>query len=154
MSSQEETVARLMTRNPKTIQGNAPVMEAFDTMQEGHFRHLPVMERGAVVGIVSDRDLVESMPPPSVGGSAVQQGRFAMQPVANVMSYCVQSVHVDAPASSAVAVMLSLGVGAVPVVDSAGMLVGIITLVDIAKAFLKANPIQLTEEEPPRQEAA
>jgi acetoin utilization protein AcuB len=143
MSTKEDTVARLMTRNPKTIRGSAPVMEAFDTMQEGHFRHLPVMEHGAVVGIVSDRDLVESMPPPTVGGSAVEQGRFAMQPVSKVMSHYVQAVHVDDPASAAVAVMLSLGVSAVPVVDDAGALVGIITLADIAMAFLRKNPIQL-----------
>jgi acetoin utilization protein AcuB len=143
MSTKEETVAGLMTRNPKTIRGSAPVIEAFDSMQEGHFRHLPVMEHGAVVGILSDRDLIESMPPPTLAGSAVEQGRFAMQPVSKVMSHYVQAVHVDDPASAAVAVMLSLGVSAVPVVDSAGALVGIITLADIAMAFLRKHPIQL-----------
>jgi acetoin utilization protein AcuB len=143
MSSPDETVAMLMTRNPKTIRGTAPVTEAFDTLQEGHVRHLPVMERGEVVGIVSDRDLLESMPAPALAASVIEQGRFAAQPVSKVMSHCVQAVHVDDPASAAVAVMLSHGVAAVPVIDSTGELVGLITLADIAMAFLRAYPIQL-----------
>lgn len=141
MKTPDETVEALMTRNPQTIPSNAPVMEAFDVMQTGDLRHLPVMDGEEVVGIVSDRDLVESMPPPSLGVSFVDQGQYAMKPVSKVMSHCVHAVHVDEPAAAAAVMMLSLGIGAVPVIDSEGKLVGIITLADIAAAFLRANPV-------------
>jgi CBS domain-containing protein len=50
-----------MTRDPLTIGPNATVGEAMDRMLDGGFRHLPVMEGGTLVGIVSMRDLARSI---------------------------------------------------------------------------------------------
>jgi CBS domain-containing protein len=50
-----------MTRDPLTIGPNATVGEAMDTMLDGGFRHLPVMDGGTLVGIVSMRDLARSI---------------------------------------------------------------------------------------------
>ena len=50
-------VSDWMTKDPATITPDAPVAEALDRMLEEGFRHLPVMEGGALVGIVSLRDL-------------------------------------------------------------------------------------------------
>lgn len=46
-----------MTRNPITIQADATVKEALELMLARGFRHLPVMEEDALVGVVSIRDL-------------------------------------------------------------------------------------------------
>lgn len=51
------TVAEWMTKDPATIEAGASVAEALDRMLGGGFRHLPVLESGALVGIVSLRDL-------------------------------------------------------------------------------------------------
>lgn len=53
----EGTVADWMTRDPETVDVSARVGEAGTLMIHGGFRHVPVMERGRVVGIVSMRDL-------------------------------------------------------------------------------------------------
>ncbi len=55
------SVSQWMTRDPVTIGPDASVGEALDLMLSGGFRHLPVMEGGAVVGVVSMRDLARSL---------------------------------------------------------------------------------------------
>ena len=50
-------VADWMTHNPTTIEADAELMEALDLMLTRGFRHLPVTDRGELVGIVSLRDL-------------------------------------------------------------------------------------------------
>jgi CBS domain-containing protein len=51
------TVAEWMSKEPATIDAGASVAAALDRMLEEGFRHLPVLEGGALVGMVSLRDL-------------------------------------------------------------------------------------------------
>ena len=53
-----ETVADWMTRHPETIEPSDTTGHAATLMIHGGFRHLPVLEGGRVVGIVSIRDLM------------------------------------------------------------------------------------------------
>jgi CBS domain-containing protein len=53
-------ISSWMTRDPKTIDPDIDVDEALKTMLDHGFRHLPVVERGEVVGMVSMRDLAAS----------------------------------------------------------------------------------------------
>lgn len=46
-----------MTANPKTVRPDTDSEEALQTMLDQGFRHLPVVEHGKLVGIVSMRDL-------------------------------------------------------------------------------------------------
>lgn len=55
------SVSKWMTRDPLTVAPDTPVGEALDQMLSGRFRHLPVMEADAVVGVVSMRDLAKSI---------------------------------------------------------------------------------------------
>jgi CBS domain-containing protein len=54
-------VTQFMTRDPATVSPDTPAREALDTMLDRGFRHLPVVEGGSVVGIVSLRDLTASL---------------------------------------------------------------------------------------------
>ncbi len=51
------TVAEWMSKDPSTIDAGAQVTDALDRMLQGGFRHLPVLDAGALVGVVSLRDL-------------------------------------------------------------------------------------------------
>lgn len=51
----------VMTRRPETVTVECPQLEALDVMIEGKFRHLPVMADGAVVGLISLRDIPEEL---------------------------------------------------------------------------------------------
>ena len=54
-------VSNAMTRNPLTIGPDATVGEAMDKMLDGGFRHLPIIDGGHLMGIVSMRDLARSI---------------------------------------------------------------------------------------------
>lgn len=49
-------LAEVMTRNPQSIHPDRPFGHALHMMYEGGFRHVPVIENGRVVGMVSARD--------------------------------------------------------------------------------------------------
>jgi CBS domain-containing protein len=50
------TLAQVMTHQPDTISPDKPFAHALVMMQEHGYRHMPVVERGRVVGMVSMRD--------------------------------------------------------------------------------------------------
>ncbi len=52
-----DEIAHYMTRHPATIEAAAETDEALDRMVEGGYRHLPVLEGEAVIGMVSMRDI-------------------------------------------------------------------------------------------------
>jgi acetoin utilization protein AcuB len=52
------TVSQIMIRDPITISGDAPLVDAVRTLYETKFGALPVVEGDAVVGIVTDNDLL------------------------------------------------------------------------------------------------
>ncbi len=49
-------LADVMTRNPRTIHPDKPFPEALHIMHEGGFRHVPVVEDGRPIGMVSASD--------------------------------------------------------------------------------------------------
>lgn len=49
-------LAEVMTRNPRTIHPDKPFPDALHLMHEGGFRHVPVVENGHPVGMISARD--------------------------------------------------------------------------------------------------
>jgi CBS domain-containing protein len=51
------SLADVMTSDPETIGADEPVGDAIRRMDEGSFRHLPVLDRGRVLGIISVRDI-------------------------------------------------------------------------------------------------
>jgi CBS domain-containing protein len=52
------TAAALMTPNPTTASPDISVAEAMEMMTNGRFRHLPIMEGGRLIGLVSIGDVV------------------------------------------------------------------------------------------------
>lgn len=56
LNPDETTLASVMTANPDTIAPNDTAIAALRRMQDGGYRHLPVVDHGHLVGIVSRRD--------------------------------------------------------------------------------------------------
>ena len=50
-------LAEVMTAQPATVDASTAVVKALEVMQDGGFRHLPVMREGQPIGIVSMRDI-------------------------------------------------------------------------------------------------
>ena len=53
-------VGERMTPDPQVIEPDASMGAALDRMLDGGFRHLPVVEDGRVIGVVSMRDLAQA----------------------------------------------------------------------------------------------
>jgi len=53
------TAEQVMTRHIRTASPRASVSEAMELMTQGRFRHLPVVESGRMVGLVSIGDVVK-----------------------------------------------------------------------------------------------
>jgi CBS domain-containing protein len=53
----DHEISSWMTRDPKTVEPDVDVDDALKTMLANGFRHLPVVENGQVIGMVSMRDL-------------------------------------------------------------------------------------------------
>lgn len=52
-------LSEVMTRDPETVSPGFNAIEALHRMHDGRFRHLPVVENGKVVGILSRRDFLK-----------------------------------------------------------------------------------------------
>jgi CBS domain-containing protein len=58
--TQTTTLSEVMTHNPKTISPDATFNAALELMHDGRFRHVPVVDNGVPVGMVSVRDAMGS----------------------------------------------------------------------------------------------
>jgi CBS domain-containing protein len=55
-NAQTTRLAEVMTRNPQTVNAGKAFSDALHIMHEGGFRHVPVVEDGRPIGMVSCRD--------------------------------------------------------------------------------------------------
>jgi acetoin utilization protein AcuB len=129
----------LMTENPRTVRVDDTIGDAMEVLQTMDFRHLPVVdEQGDLVGMLSDRDLRALVLPLSPDaedlGTALRKARV---PVSAMMSSSVVSVSPDADITELMELMLENKIGALPVVDGEGALIGIVSYVDIFRRLLE-----------------
>ena len=138
---QSMQVRHVMTGNPISVEPDVTVERVMALMREASIRHIPVVDDRGIVGIVSNRDLasIHGLPTMIDGfeESAVEEALQA--PVAAVMKSRflidrdVVTIDRDAPLKKAVNQLVATKLGALPVVDASGNLVGIITPVDVMR---------------------
>ena len=127
MKPYQLTVRDLMTTAVVTIRASESIREAHAEMELGVMRHLPVVDdRGRLVGVLSDRDVIGSL-----------AGRKPRH-VAEVMTRDVRTIRPTAPAHTAAGIMLDEKIGSLPVVDDEGVLVGIVTQTDFLAVSRRA----------------
>jgi acetoin utilization protein AcuB len=114
----------IMTRHPETIHPEDTLAKAKEMMDAGAFRRLPVVKDGDVVGMLTERNLRE------------HSGYLGSTKVNVAMSGPVISVGPNTTVQDATRLMLRHKIGGLPVVDR-GKLVGIVTSIDMLRAFLE-----------------
>jgi acetoin utilization protein AcuB len=126
-----------MTSPAITVHRDTPFQDALNLMREHKFRRLPVVdERGRLVGIVSERDMLHAAPSPATSLSVWEVNYLLWKlKIADVMTENVLTVAPDTPIEDAAQIMVSRKIGGLPVVDANGAVVGMITETDIFKAF-------------------
>ena len=134
-------VAELMTSKVFTVEPHDLIDRVFFLIHYEKIRHLPVVEKGKLVGIVSDRDLYKALGPKS-NSNAVETNKdntqlhVVSQKVAHIMHRGVYTIGPDALLSEAAALLAEHRIGALPVVEN-NKLVGILSATDILRVFAK-----------------
>jgi CBS domain-containing membrane protein len=127
------TVEQIMAKNPATLDRNDTLDLADDVMSVGRIRHMPVIEEGNVVGIISQRDLFRSALVKALGfGSKTQTVISRTIKVKEIMTNHVITISPDASVKEAARVMIERKIGCLPVVEDE-KLVGLVTETDILR---------------------
>jgi acetoin utilization protein AcuB len=140
-------VLECMTSNVVTIEAQDGVPKALALLPEHRIRHLPVMDHGRLVGVVSERDLLEA-----TGWDpkrAVDHEERRAQPVRDVMRVPPHTTEPQAELADAASRLLRRRVGCLPVMED-GKLAGILSELDVLGAFVRAaRTMVLSSQEDP-----
>jgi CBS domain-containing protein len=121
-------VRDVMTAPAITVQPTASFKEIVDLMLRRGVSALPVVDdRGALLGMVSEADLITK---PAHGG-----GRHRGHTAGGIMSAPAETVHLDETVRDLVRRMVANHRKHLPVVDSSGRLVGVVSRRDVLRMF-------------------
>jgi len=142
-------VRDIMTPRVVAFRPGDTVESAARRLAQSHISGAPVVERGEVVGVVSEADIISAfLPAPSRGGGPVSilevmkvlgkalphRSRQAST-VRDLMSHLVVLVSPDEDAARAADIMRRRGVNRLPVVDGDDKLLGIVTRADLVRSI-------------------
>ena len=122
------TVGDVMTRGPWVVDDDAPLRQARSLMVDHEIHHLPVVRRGALVGVLSDRDVKRALDPDL--GLPPKEELF----VRGVCVFDSYTVPPAEPLERVLRVMASRHIGSALVTDD-GRLLGILTASDACRIF-------------------
>ena len=129
-------VRQFMTTQVFTVTPEESIADTMALMREKKISRMPVVEKGKLVGFVTDGDLREVSPSPATTLSIFELNYLiAKTPIREVGFKKVVTCHPDTKIEDAALLMKDHKIGGLPVVDN-GKLVGIITGSDILDAFL------------------
>lgn len=132
------TVGAWMTANPSTITPDTSVRHAFYQMRVEGFRHVPVVDDGKLVGIVTDRDLRRPDLTDEPDGWHDYYRLDEEYEVRHVMTDKVTTVRTGDKLEKALDLLIDGKFGALPVVDKNDELIGIVTSHDLLRALRQA----------------
>jgi CBS domain-containing protein len=122
-----------MTKEPKVVHPNDEIAVVDELFRQHRIHHLPVVEDNKLIGIVSKSDFLYLLR----GYTHNEVDRFREMAlkrafkVRDIMHERVESVSPDAPIKAVVSLLAENRFRAVPVVDAAGNVAGIVTTHDI-----------------------
>jgi len=122
--------ADVMTPLPQTVTPESSLVEAVERMVGHRIRHLPVVDDSStVVGMLSERDVRTRVGDPVAFAGGKHDG-FGQLRVKDVMSKPAIAVPFDRPLAEVARSFADHRIGAVPVIDKFGALVGIVSYID------------------------
>jgi CBS domain-containing protein len=142
-------IAQVMTETVLTVGPDTPLKEVARLLSEHGVSGVPVVEKGKVLGIVSEADIVanERGPVAKRGRLAewfarrprrADQERLTARTAGETMTSPAITIDSWQSTASAAAVMLDRGVDRLPVLKE-GKLVGIVTRADLVRAFSRPD---------------
>ncbi len=138
MAKNDWKVSRWMSTNLKTVAPGDGLADAFELMKENRIRHVPVVDKGKLVGLISDRDLRSYLPTRRQleEGASVYCGALIDTLINEVMTRRPLTISKEVSLQEAAAIMCREKIGALPICSN-GVLQGIVTAEDLLWAFVE-----------------
>jgi CBS domain-containing protein len=136
----DEPLSRIMTEAVVVIDTSQKVSEALDCFFQYPIHHLPVLRGGKLAGMLSSADLMrlEHFVPRSVADRAAYlDERFSIE---QLMRSPAKSLKPGNSLADAANLLIDAGVHALPVVDEADHVLGIVSTSDIIRTLLRGPP--------------
>ena len=126
-------VREIMMGSPVTLKPEDNLNLASDVISLGRIRHIPIVDGGRLVGIVSERDLIGAAAARIFGLKRKSKSALLKSVlIKEVMKKRVVTTAPDAPIKDVAHLMADKKIGCVPVV-SEGVVVGLVTTTDILR---------------------
>ncbi len=132
-------VSDRMSKDLITAGPDMPIFEAKTLMSDKNIRHLPIVdETGKLLGIVTDRDIRDSMPSTLLKKPDydITLGKIGNRPVGDIMTRKPMTIYAYYTLQDTLLVMQKKKVGALPVIDEEGYLKGLLSTRDLLTAFV------------------
>ena len=128
-------VREIMSTAIEVVDRNDNLRTVEERMAAKQLRHLPVLEQGEIVGMVTQRDLFKAAMSSAMGyGEKAQRAYLQSVRVKEIMVYPVVTVAPDTSVAAAVDMIINKGIGCLPVVE-ATKLVGMVTKTDLLRCL-------------------
>ena len=137
-----------MARKVVTVEMDDTLMEIREIFHKAKFHHLLVVNDDKLMGIISDRDVLKATSPNINTISETTRDRATLNKRAHqIMTRNPITIRGDATLEEAAEVLLEERISCLPIIDFDHHVMGLITWVDIIKAFLQQT-VQQTVESP------
>ncbi len=130
-------VASIMTRSVLTVEMDYFVQIIRDIFNNFEFHHIPVLENQKLVGVISDRDLIDRE----------ERNTITLNSKAHeIMSRTPITVDVETRIEKAGDLLLENNISCLPVISPQGSVKGIVTWKDILNFYLKNKKVGMKNE--------
>lgn len=135
-------IKEIMTKRLVTVHMDDPLAQVKKMFEKHHFHHLLVVEKGSLVGVLSDRDLFKSLSP-NIGTAAetVKDAAGLRKRVHQIMNRELVTIAPDKGLLAAIKLFNRYKVSCLPVVDEQMKPLGILSWRDVFN-FVEANQAQ------------
>jgi CBS domain-containing protein len=131
----QKTVRDIMQQKVVTISASDTLSTVEDIMTLGGVRHMPVVHRGVLVGVVSERDLLRaSLSNLTEFGMEERRAFLQVVEITQVMSTPPTAISPDATVPQAARMLADCKIGCLPVLED-GKLIGMLTESDVLRYF-------------------
>ncbi len=131
-------VSETMATDLITVEAETTLADAKGLMQDNNIRHLPVVDsKGKLLGIVTDRDMRDAQPSSLLDSEAYKRtyAQVMQHKVKDIMTKDPLTISVFYTLQDTLLVMGKKKVGALPVIDEDGYLMGIMSTRDLLRSF-------------------
>ena len=130
------TVAEIMTTEVVTAGMDDTLGGIRKVFERNHYHHIPIVEEGRLVGIISDRDVLRNLSPRVDAVRANDHDLMTLKKKAHqIMTRKVITTSPEDSIKGAATTMLENNISCLPALDQSGAIVGIVTKTDLLESL-------------------